>query len=67
MQVVPTGDKRVRMMTTRQYVYRVHEEDFKSADGVIHVKRTCDRRWPIPSSKYTPHQGALECARRAAR
>lgn len=38
-----------------------------SETGVVHIVRTAKRSFWRIRSKYMPHQGARECARRAAR
>jgi len=56
-----------QLMTTRKYVYAYTEFTWEHpVDKTIATTRMGTRRWPAVTSKYLPHQGARECARRAA-
>jgi hypothetical protein len=52
---------------TRRYMYRGVETVVRHVKtGSEAVLFEANRRFPIPSGKYIPHQGARECARRRA-
>lgn len=53
-------------VVTRQYIYTYDYIKYRNEDGIEAETRSCTRRHLRNQSKYRPHQGARECARRAA-
>lgn len=57
-------EKRNATRRTRKYFYKGVETKYRNREGHEALIFTANRRYPIPSGKYMPHQGAEECRRR---
>lgn len=54
-------------VVSRQYIYIYDYIKYRNEDGIEAETRNITRRHLRNTSKYRPHQGPCECARRAAR